>query len=929
MKKFRYLIILILPLLALIVSRAFAQKGEAWSQPLNLSHSGSATDPHSVVDAWGRIHVLWQDEYAGLVYTQGNQDDYSQVEGWTTPVSVSLPFENALASLIMVPDSQGLIHAAWLDADGNLFYSRVPGQSFDQSGAWSSPLLLAVSTADFSMAAAPDGKIHFGFLRNTSTADFPAGIYTRFNYGSSDIWSLPRLVYTSPYLRGLDASQAQLSLAPAADGHIYLAWDETPQEKIYLAVSSDGGDIWTDPQELDSRQPSDGGSTGPAKPNILTQNGSVMLTWQAGHQGTNCSHYFRKSADGGNTWFEPERLPAPFDQSCAQRVQIIQNPTGETWLALTNPTGLYLLAYDGIHDRGTPWSTPSLQTQLNGFINPETYRAVSLACRDVNLIGEILMVSACERDNELGDIWLLTRSMGETATWFPTPTPEPPWSTPEVMASSQGAFNQPALASDPPGRLHAFWTRESDGSIYYALWDGERWSTATSLFNSPGGAPQDLSALLHPSGQLFLAWSDPEAGEIYLSHASNSQALAPSAWSAPLPVATAGMSVVMTSSFSGSQLALAGDGTLLLVYVVPFNEGRGVYIQRSLPPTEVDTNPGSTWSQAELVFDAAAAGWASLSEPYLAILPDGSFEIMWTRRDVPPGMQALGLYRAHSRGQAATGSPNVSTGWSEAVQVLRGETIWSQLMVDVHGMLQRAWQQITAEQPVLLHQVSSDGGMTWSEAVRITGLQNTEGPVAMAAGTDGSLNLVQFEPGAQTENSVAAAWELHLWRWEGAGAWQELEGQPAPGISQPEAVSLGLSGDGKLMTLFSGNSLIATSPEAGNTSGDSDTDFLLSFMARRDILESDQANSLPSGQFEDSPDIAQVSTATPEAEATQTGTPGATEVVVPTDTVVLSNQPPGIIQKLFASSYSALAVGLLPAVLVVLVLFIIVILRRK
>jgi len=930
MKKSRYLLLLLLPLLVLMGSRAFAQEDESWSEPLNLSRSGSATDPHTVVDSWGRTHIVWQDKFAGLVYTQGSEGS------WSAPVALPLPFADYLATLVLTPDTQGLVHAAWLDESDILYYSRVAGNRFESPASWSAPLVIAVETGDFTMNAATDGRLHMAFLRNTSTPDFPAGVYVRFNYGSSDVWSLPRLVYASPYLRGLEANQAQLSLAAGPENRLYLAWDETPQEKISLATSSDGGNIWTDPVEMDQRQPGDGGSSGPSSPVVLATASGALLTWQAGHQGSNCSHYYRQSSDGGAAWSDLELLPAPFDQSCAQRVQILQNPEGETWLALTNPTGLYLLAYHTPDESSSPWSAPSLQQELNGFINPETYRAVSLACRDVNLSGELLLVSACEnrivsenRSDGNGDIWLLTRRLGETAAWFPTPTPVPPWSPSEVLAAGSSAFDQPALASDPSGRLHAFWTRSEEGSIFYALWDGERWSAEISLFNSPGGEPQDLSALLHPSGQLYLAWSDPEAGELYLSQASSSQALAPAAWNAPLPVATAGMTGAMSTAFIDPQLALAGDGTLMLAYAVPFNEGRGIYIQRSLPPTDSEVNLGSNWSQAELVFDATAAGWASLSEPRLAILPDGRLEIIWTRRDLPPGMQALGLFRAQSPGQAAAGSPKVTGGWTGAEEVLRGETLWSQFLVDANGRLQRAWQQVMAGQPVLLHQVSSDGGSMWSEAVRITGLENTEGPVAITAGTDGSLYLVQFEPKAASVDPEVAAWELNLWRWEGTGSWQGLESQPVTGLNQPETIALGLTGDGKLMTLFAGSAILQPPQGVENAADEGNTAHALSYMARRSALPANQANPIPSEQAEGSQEGDPATSVTPVVETPQPDTSDTSGVISPTATIVLASQPPGLVQQVFSSSYSTLAIGLLPAVLLVLVLFIVAAQRRK
>jgi hypothetical protein len=632
---------------------------------------------------------------------------------------------------------------------------------------------------------------------------------------------------------------------------------------------------------------------------------------------------------------------------------------GDTWLALTNPTGLYLLAFDASRIDGNPWSNANLQPALNGFTHPETYRAVSLACRDVHLSSEFLLVTACEnrRDSEddrasenrsdgNGDVWLLYRTLDETPTWFPTPTPAPPWNAPEVLAESDRAFTNPALVSDPPGRLHAFWSDSGESSVFYALWDGERWSQATALFNSPGGKPQDVSALLHPSGELYLAWSDPEAGEVYTSHASSSRALAPDAWSPPLPVATAGMTANSGTIFNDPQLALAADGTLLLAYAIPYNEGRGIYIQRSLPPTSTEEPlgaawaEGAAWSQPELVFDAATAGWASLDEPRLAILPDGRLEMLWTRRDIPPELQSLGLYSSQSSGQAAAGSPNVTSGWTEAVEVLRGETLWSDLLVDANGRLNRAWQQVTVGQPVLLHQVSSDGGVTWSEAARITGLENTEGPASIAAGAGGSLYLAQIEPASgQNETgsaalSTGAVWELRLWQWHGSGSWQAVESQAISGVQQPSALALAFSGDGKLVVLFPGL-MVQPVPETEIQPGAAVETFAIQAMARSSVIDSDQDSQLPASPSESSEGTNMEATAAPStdrnlgAENESPATTQAPGLASPTVAVPLSSQPPGLVQKVLGSSYSGLVIGLLPAALLVLALVIVVTRRRK
>ena len=43
---------------------------DPWSEPANLSHSGVATTPTVLVDALGTVHAIWEDEFAGTMYTR-------------------------------------------------------------------------------------------------------------------------------------------------------------------------------------------------------------------------------------------------------------------------------------------------------------------------------------------------------------------------------------------------------------------------------------------------------------------------------------------------------------------------------------------------------------------------------------------------------------------------------------------------------------------------------------------------------------------------------------------------------------------------------------------------------------------------------------------------------------------------------------------
>jgi len=125
----------------IIASAVRAQSDVNWSEPSNLSRSGSATDPVMVVDSDGVFHVLWMDEFVGLIHSSGDGMVWSEPTPMALPTNEQVPF--------LIADTSGYIHAFWTDIDGRLFYSRARASLLPSSTAWSSRALISDSVLDF------------------------------------------------------------------------------------------------------------------------------------------------------------------------------------------------------------------------------------------------------------------------------------------------------------------------------------------------------------------------------------------------------------------------------------------------------------------------------------------------------------------------------------------------------------------------------------------------------------------------------------------------------------------------------------------------------------------------------------------------------------------------------------------------------------
>lgn len=857
------------------------QPASPWSQPVNLSHSGSASLAYPSIDSNQALNVVWHDEFAGLMHTQ------RVPEGWLKPAALALPFANGLANLALRADANGLVHAAWINSLGNLYYSRVEGRFFATPSAWSASQLLGTSAIDLDLEVDPDGRLHLAYLRVTETSQASAGVYYRVKENSAVAWTSARLIYASLYYRGLEPEQAQVSVAGGQDSLVLLAWDEPPQDRLFLARSGDGGQSWEAPQEIDRRRPEDSqASSGPSNPEVATLEQLALLVWQAGHGSLECSTYYRWSGDAGKTWLESGQLPAPFNESCAVEKQLLVDArAGAIRAMLSTATASYLSAWK-VEGGSERWSAPSQEAELFSFTNPENFRQVTLAKRQAVLDGNSLLVSAAEAE-EGGDVWLVSRDLSQETDLAPTPESTQEWSDPVTVESGPAPYRTAELLPDGVDRLHAFWSLSGGDEIFYALWDGARWTPAIPILASAGGAPDGLSAAVHPAGLLLLGWSDPLSGELFVSQAPLNQAINPGSWSTSQAVGTGGL------SSSAPQLAVTPEGGLAIAYSVPINEGRGLYLVSSAGAVQ----PGEPveWQAPAMAFDAAQAGWEMVGEARLAVDPQGRAHLLWQRLALSNQESGGNLFYTQAQLHSVE-----TPAWKAASQVSGGQCAWHELLAAADGTLHRLWQESSESGP-LWHQYSPDGGASWSEAVRLTGGQAGSGRPGAGLDAQDRLHLLQLAP------TFENGWNMLRWSWQGGQSWSAGASQP---LEQLQAASwVGLSGttDGGLAALINGQ-LKPAEPSAPAASG--------AFALLHTLGQPGNEQAGP---------VAEVTFIPAATQAAQGGT---APTPLPSPTLEFSSAPPDSASNALNPRLRSLLLGALPAV-VFFVVFVVLILRRE
>src|SRR5690349_20728151 len=118
-------------------SWALAQSDDdPWSPPLNLSHSGVATDPNIVVDSEGRVHTLWFDDSANYLYAQFDGKEWSAAETTRLNSLFRMPAPDEPADPFQLADYSGpnplflagprqRVFAVWINPEGRVYISNV------------------------------------------------------------------------------------------------------------------------------------------------------------------------------------------------------------------------------------------------------------------------------------------------------------------------------------------------------------------------------------------------------------------------------------------------------------------------------------------------------------------------------------------------------------------------------------------------------------------------------------------------------------------------------------------------------------------------------------------------------------------------------------------------------------------------------------
>lgn len=835
-----------------------------WSTPVNLSQSGAGSDPAMVVDSDGIVHVLWRDDYADVVYTKWDGS------AWSEPVAIAAPFTEYTPRLFA--DGLGNLHAFWVevsDEEYTLKYSKITSTGV-ANGVWGAAITLAESALDYDVAVDVNGRLHLSYVRILDSEEFPSGIYYRVSSVGGEGWSSSQNLYQSLYFRALQGGEAHVDIDTSIvneNQQIYIAWDNRLRSRVFMAKSEDGGDTWGEPLEVDKPDPETGASS-PTNLLVYAHENNVLLLWRVTHQETGCTNYYQWSSDGGDNWQTRQEM---FEGllGCPDNIQILERDNNP--LLFISAVQTYLVTWDG-----AKWSEPQLQSQLAGFLDPETQQTVDYECLQASFVNNSsLYVVGCDT-NAGSDIWWLQRQIEDVTNWFPE---DPVWSSLTSVTEGNAIIFDPSVVSGGDNLLHVFWaqveginTDLQNTSIRYARWEGERqWSQPVTIMTSPDGDTRQPAVGMSPNGLIYLVWSEGNSGAIKFSSVSSSRAAFPEDYSEAVNIP------VSQTLGSSPDILVDGQDRIYVAYAVPINQGRGIYLTQS-------TDNGMTWSDPVKVFDAEAEGWAVVDSPKLALSKEGNLHLLWTRNSLPSGTGPLALFYAQSVDGGAS--------WSAAEEVVNKPTAWSEIVANENGIVHRMWQENSTSGVTIWHDLSLDEGQTWQRSSPVSIFGDIASTISLTPDRAHRLHLLQ------AVNRGDGNYSLQHWLWD-SESWRSEQSldYSLNQTSRLTALTTGISQVGELTVLFASSSL---DPEDA-------TQYVNLYFTRRSL-------SLPS--------VIEVERPTPTLIPTETLTPVPSSTPEPTVTPTtqsLAELGPVSGRGLLSSSWGGLLIGGILVVFIVVI----------
>jgi hypothetical protein len=386
------------------------------------------------------------------------------------------------------------------------------------------------------------------------------------------------------------------------------------------------------------------------------------------------------------------------------------------------------------------------------FTDPETENTYQLNELQASIKNGRIAVTGTDAK---GDVYVTEHLVDSIISGVAGSLAGQPWSETVTIPLGNSIDGMPTMAMDRDGNTHIAWSQApapnpNGDTIYYTRWisASNTLSYPVELFeaNEEGAAHQpDLAA--STDGWLHLVWSGSSNDPIQYSRASLAEAGSQGGWSVPEPITLPGI-------YSSPHIVAPDNGHVYIIFTIPVNESRGVYMI-------VSANSGKDWSDPILIFDAQANQYLRVDYPTLTLSPDGSIYAAWVKTE--------GLDRLSPGEIAISSSRDGGTSWSEPTVIAGQGYSWPKLVYNsgaVHILYTSTSGSVNHR--YLLSKVASGNGV-WSRAAEVTGFQDLgfdEFAAPFSIAEDGGIsNGTLHLTGASSQKGILySQWNGEQWQ---------------------------------------------------------------------------------------------------------------------------------------------------------------------
>ncbi|MGC9320596.1 MAG: hypothetical protein ACP5KN_21365, partial [Armatimonadota bacterium] len=812
---------------------------DAWTEPVNLSRSGAASEPFVAPVPGGGMQAFWWDRFDGIMTALYDAD----TGVWSEPVPAPIEIrtlvgqgENAEVVVTPIPAMPHIVKGAnvalafWEGAAdeetglrpfllSRMRLGTLPG---GPGGGWTAPDEVSEAVSAWALAASDDDTLHLVYTRPVQSATFPAGLYYKRSTDGGATWSAPEILMASLYYRLYTADQLHLTTRAAAD-QVYVAWDDPRLGRAFWTLSKDTGETWADPMAMGPAVTEDGGES-PAAPALTpgrprwvpaletrsSEGAEVALLWEAANAFSGCELYqqtvITRSVTTGDTPVVTDTLAAPVRvlpdlRTCPAALRAVAVPAEAAGEAADEAaeaeagTASLLIAGEGTDTLtvvGRTAGEDSLPKALSfSFEDPETGARLYLEDLHATVTddGQLVVVgatgAAAGTAADGGDVWALHTEIDALDLAF---APPPLWSEPVAVSDGEVAPDLPALTLDAEGRLHALW-REPGRGLTYARLDGDAWSRPTQITQASEGEAAD-PVLVVLGDRLHAFWREGALGGVAHSMAYIRDAVS-GGWSEPT------VSSAIGAPAGAPDVTVDANGTLHLVVALPLNEDRGILYMRS-------TDEGATWSDPVIAFDAAypeppEQPWPMVSAPSLAIDGAGNLHVAFVRGSADGPFPPDGVYHIRSTDGGET--------WSTPALIAESGFVRPMVVAPAGGQVMVLYQASAADTVAAdgrqswSQRVSTDYGVAWGYQQFVPGFQDAPGPVSLVPDAEGGVTLVGLARGGL--GAATRAWTLQASTWTG-DRWSPWESDELTAVADPlPGLAAALDGEaGRLHALY-------------------------------------------------------------------------------------------------------------------------------